>query len=123
MNYVTPTTKSFWEADPDCKLSIVYHNNEYYVYQGVPIKGDDLIIKGQDYSWTVLKSIYDNPLVSSLKLKGKEIDVGMHIKFGRVCFRVKETSESIKRENQDVLESWEIFDNTNTEIERNNLSY
>ena len=30
----------------DNKLAVVYHEGEYYVYQGVLIKGDDLIIKG-----------------------------------------------------------------------------
>jgi len=45
----------------------------------------------------------------------------MHIKFGRVCFRVKETSESAKRqlnESDQIFESRELFDNTNTDFDK-----
>lgn len=65
-------------------------------------------------SWSVLKSVYDHAL-------GKEIDIGDHVKFGRVCFWVRETSESVKREQNDsegILNSREIFDNTNTDFDK-----
>lgn len=61
-----------------------------------------------------MKSIYDHHL-------GKEIEVGDHIKFGRVCFWIRETSESVKRELNDsdgILNSWEIFDQTNTDFDK-----
>jgi len=57
-----------------------------------------------ELAWTVLKSVYDHRL-------GKEIDVGDHVKFGRVTFRVRETSTSKQRKashednSQDILES------------------
>ena len=47
-------------------LSVIYHENDYYIYQGKSMKGEDLIIKGVNYGWTVLKSVYDHKL-------GKEI--------------------------------------------------
>ena len=67
--------------DPDRHsiLSIMFHDEDYFVYQGESLTGSDLIVKSMDIAWSVLKSIYDTP-------HGKEVKVGDHIKFGRVCF-------------------------------------
>ena len=59
MEYVHEDTSNMEDTKLN-KLSVVSYQGEYYVYQGYSIKGMDPILKGQEYSWSVLKSIYDH---------------------------------------------------------------
>ena len=88
----------------DALASVIYYDNNYYVYQPVGLEDFDIISKSSRLAWKIsgqMDTMYQN-----------EFKKGEYLKFGRVTFYVKETSNDPILEFIEDSEGKQDFDNT-----------
>lgn len=64
---------------------VIFHNGEFYIYHPVALEGIDVISKSARLAWLISKPEGNGT-------PNNEFTVGDYLKFGRVTFKVKETS-------------------------------
>jgi len=63
----------------------LYNDGKYFIYQPISLIDYDVVLKSSKLAWLIAKGEYE-------PIETNEIIAGQYIKFGRVWFKVKETS-------------------------------
>ncbi|CAI2386508.1 unnamed protein product [Moneuplotes crassus] len=74
-------------------VSVVYYQGEYYIYQPKSLLDSDLVKHANNMGCQIMSKIEGKLDFSKSEDSRNEFKAGDFIKFGRICFHVRETSE------------------------------